>query len=124
MTALPQTPDPTSAPAASARRLVEARYGDGLGAVLGGSAAGGRFTARSDLDIAVLLPEGGRDRRRPSATRGDAPRSSSTPPPACAPSSPRAAPTAAPPWPSSTPAPYPCTTRTDSPPSGAARPAR
>ncbi|MGW9380045.1 nucleotidyltransferase domain-containing protein [Streptomyces albidoflavus] len=56
-----QTPEP--APAASARRLVEARYGEGLAAVLGGSAAGGRFTARSDLDIAVLLPEGGRNRR-------------------------------------------------------------
>ncbi|MEU7373420.1 nucleotidyltransferase domain-containing protein [Streptomyces albidoflavus] len=63
MTPPAQTPDPVSAPAASARRLVEARYGDGLAAVLGGSAAGGRFTARSDLDIAVLLPEGGRDRR-------------------------------------------------------------
>ena len=63
MTAPAQTPDPVSAPAAAARRLVEARYGEGLAAVLGGSVAGGRFTARSDLDIAVLLPEGGRGRR-------------------------------------------------------------
>ncbi|MFD5185174.1 nucleotidyltransferase domain-containing protein [Streptomyces sp. NPDC058372] len=60
----PETrPAPAHDPAASALRLVEARYGDGLAAVLGGSAAGGRFTARSDLDIAVLLPDDGRDRR-------------------------------------------------------------
>ncbi|MGF0165324.1 hypothetical protein ACQRET_14970 [Streptomyces koyangensis] len=42
MTAPAQTPDPVSAPAAAARRLVEARYGEGLAAVLGGSAAGGQ----------------------------------------------------------------------------------
>ncbi|MBF4133535.1 MULTISPECIES: nucleotidyltransferase domain-containing protein [Streptomyces] len=50
---------PAPPPDASAHRLVKARYGDGLAAVLGGSAAGGGFTARSDLDIAVLLPDGG-----------------------------------------------------------------
>ena len=42
---------------ASASRLVAARYPHVLGALLGGSAARGRATASSDLDVAVLLPD-------------------------------------------------------------------
>ncbi|MFE6398484.1 nucleotidyltransferase domain-containing protein [Streptomyces alboflavus] len=42
---------------ASASRLVAARYPHALGALLGGSAARGRATASSDLDVAVLLPD-------------------------------------------------------------------
>ncbi|ADI11042.1 nucleotidyltransferase [Streptomyces bingchenggensis BCW-1] len=49
--------------AREARRLVFARYPDALGAVLGGSSASGRATPGSDLDIAVLLPDGGISRR-------------------------------------------------------------
>ncbi|MFD0413486.1 nucleotidyltransferase domain-containing protein [Streptomyces sp. NPDC127108] len=43
---------------AAASRLVAARHPHALGALLGGSAAQGRATAGSDLDVAVLLPEG------------------------------------------------------------------
>ncbi|WP_055563179.1 nucleotidyltransferase domain-containing protein [Streptomyces atriruber] len=46
-------------PAAHAARLVTALFPDALGAVLGGSAAQGRATATSDLDVAVLLPDSG-----------------------------------------------------------------
>ncbi|CAD5966578.1 nucleotidyltransferase domain-containing protein [Streptomyces cyaneofuscatus] len=41
-----------------ARRLVAERYPQAVGALLGGSAAQGRATAGSDLDVAVLLPDG------------------------------------------------------------------
>ncbi|MEW2194712.1 nucleotidyltransferase domain-containing protein [Streptomyces microflavus] len=41
-----------------ARRLVEECYPQAVGALLGGSAAQGRATAGSDLDVAVLLPDG------------------------------------------------------------------
>ncbi|MER6121564.1 nucleotidyltransferase domain-containing protein [Streptomyces sp. NPDC001795] len=46
-----------------ARRLVADRCPDALAAVLGGSTARGRATATSDLDIAVLLPDGDVTRR-------------------------------------------------------------
>lgn len=42
---------------ASASRLVAARYPHALGALLGGSAARGRASTTSDLDVAVLLPD-------------------------------------------------------------------
>lgn len=42
-----------------ARRLVDERYPDALAAVLAGSAASGRAKASSDLDIAVLIADGG-----------------------------------------------------------------
>ncbi|MEU3619021.1 nucleotidyltransferase domain-containing protein [Streptomyces sp. NPDC006872] len=42
-----------------ARRLMRDRFPDALAAVLGGSAAEGRATAGSDLDIAVLIGDGG-----------------------------------------------------------------
>ncbi|MEU5214500.1 nucleotidyltransferase domain-containing protein [Streptomyces sp. NPDC020742] len=48
---------------AAALRLVTERFPDALGALLGGSAAHGRATPTSDLDIAVLLPEGDTSRR-------------------------------------------------------------
>lgn len=48
---------------ASASRLVAARHPHALGALLGGSAAQGRATASSDLDVAVLLPDGHRSGR-------------------------------------------------------------
>lgn len=41
-----------------ARRLVRERFPDALAAVLAGSTARGRATAGSDLDIAVLVPDG------------------------------------------------------------------
>ncbi|MER7750766.1 nucleotidyltransferase domain-containing protein [Kitasatospora sp. NPDC097643] len=41
-----------------ARRLLAERFPDALGAVLAGSAAAGRATATSDLDLAVLLADG------------------------------------------------------------------
>lgn len=44
--------------AAQARRLVSTRFPDALGAVLGGSAASGRVTAGSDLDLAILARVG------------------------------------------------------------------
>lgn len=42
---------------ASASRLVAARYPHALGSLLGGSAARGRASTTSDLDVAVLLPD-------------------------------------------------------------------
>ncbi|MFD7641646.1 nucleotidyltransferase domain-containing protein [Kitasatospora sp. NPDC059795] len=49
----------TSDQIVQARRLVNDRFPDALAAVLAGSAASGRATASSDLDIAVLMPEDG-----------------------------------------------------------------
>ncbi|MFE0463387.1 nucleotidyltransferase domain-containing protein [Kitasatospora sp. NPDC058965] len=46
-----------------ARRLAAARFPDALAVVLGGSAAAGRATASSDLDLAVLVPDGGESLR-------------------------------------------------------------
>ncbi|NKI41141.1 nucleotidyltransferase domain-containing protein [Streptomyces physcomitrii] len=46
-----------------ARDLVKDRFPHALGAVLGGSAAQGRAAATSDLDVAVLLPDGDASRR-------------------------------------------------------------
>ncbi|MFI8102512.1 nucleotidyltransferase domain-containing protein [Streptomyces sp. NPDC086023] len=46
-----------------ARRLVAERFPDALGAVLAGSTAAGRATATSDLDLAVLVEDGGETRR-------------------------------------------------------------
>ncbi|WJV50814.1 nucleotidyltransferase domain-containing protein [Streptomyces flavofungini] len=48
---------------AAAARLVAARHPHALGALLGGSAAHGRATASSDLDVAVLLPDRGHSGR-------------------------------------------------------------
>jgi predicted nucleotidyltransferase len=59
-------PHPPPAPATAldqARRLLDGRYPDALAAVLGGSTARGRATVTSDLDIAVLLPDGDVTRR-------------------------------------------------------------
>lgn len=49
--------------AGEARCLVAERFPQAVGALLGGSAAQGRATAGSDLDVAVLLPEGEAGRR-------------------------------------------------------------
>ncbi|MFD4630632.1 nucleotidyltransferase domain-containing protein [Streptomyces sp. NPDC058284] len=49
--------------AAQALRLVNTRYPQALGALLGGSAAHGRAAPTSDLDIAVLLPDPDTSRR-------------------------------------------------------------
>ncbi|MFI6763929.1 nucleotidyltransferase domain-containing protein [Streptomyces sp. NPDC050355] len=49
--------------AAEALRLVTDRFPHALGALLGGSAAHGRATSTSDLDVAVLLPDSDRSRR-------------------------------------------------------------
>ncbi|MEU8512016.1 nucleotidyltransferase domain-containing protein [Kitasatospora sp. NPDC048722] len=46
-------------PVDQARRLVAERFPDALAAVLAGSTVTGRATASSDLDLAVLLPDGG-----------------------------------------------------------------
>ena len=46
-------------PIDQARRLVRDRFPNALAAVLGGSVAAGRATASSDLDIAVLIGDGG-----------------------------------------------------------------
>ncbi|MCC0100274.1 nucleotidyltransferase domain-containing protein [Streptomyces flavotricini] len=46
-------------PIDQARRLVRGRFPDALSVVLAGSTATGRATASSDLDIAVLLDDGG-----------------------------------------------------------------
>ncbi|WP_411084575.1 nucleotidyltransferase domain-containing protein [Streptomyces sp. cmx-18-6] len=43
--------------------LVGTRFPQAVGALLGGSAAQGRATASSDLDVAVLLPDGDTGRR-------------------------------------------------------------
>ncbi|MEW2395255.1 nucleotidyltransferase domain-containing protein [Streptomyces sp. NPDC046862] len=48
---------------AEALRLVTARFPQALGAMLGGSAAQGRATPASDLDVAVLLPDSDSSRR-------------------------------------------------------------
>lgn len=50
-------------PAAQALRLVTTLFPHALGALLGGSAAQGRATATSDLDVAVLLPDSDTSRR-------------------------------------------------------------
>ncbi|MGW1376865.1 nucleotidyltransferase domain-containing protein [Streptomyces sp. NPDC002446] len=52
-----------AAPAAQALRLITSRYPNALGAILGGSAAQGRETPTSDLDVAVLLPDSDISRR-------------------------------------------------------------
>ncbi|WP_405021230.1 nucleotidyltransferase domain-containing protein [Kitasatospora sp. NBC_00070] len=49
----------TSNPVDQARRLVRDRFPDALAAILAGSTASGRATASSDLDIAVLVGDGG-----------------------------------------------------------------
>ncbi|MFB9530328.1 nucleotidyltransferase domain-containing protein [Nonomuraea roseola] len=46
-------------PIDQARRLACDRFPDALAVTLAGSAAAGRATARSDLDIAVLVEDGG-----------------------------------------------------------------
>ncbi|MFJ6937309.1 nucleotidyltransferase domain-containing protein [Streptomyces sp. NPDC101132] len=46
-----------------ARRLVAERFPDALGVVLAGSTAAGRATPTSDLDLAVLVEDGGDTRR-------------------------------------------------------------
>ncbi|OKI28899.1 nucleotidyltransferase domain-containing protein [Streptomyces sp. CB03911] len=51
------------APVEQARRLVRDLFPDALAAVLAGSTARGRATAGSDLDIAVLVRDGGETRR-------------------------------------------------------------
>ncbi|WP_411143784.1 nucleotidyltransferase domain-containing protein [Streptomyces sp. x-80] len=50
-------------PTAQALRLVTTLFPHALGAVLGGSAARGRATPTSDLDVAVLLPDSDTSRR-------------------------------------------------------------
>ncbi|MFD6278194.1 nucleotidyltransferase domain-containing protein [Streptomyces sp. NPDC060209] len=55
--------DQSAADVHAAGRLVSARYPEAIGAVLGGSAARGRSTPTSDLDITVLLPDHGARRR-------------------------------------------------------------
>ncbi|MFI0220430.1 nucleotidyltransferase domain-containing protein [Streptomyces lydicus] len=49
--------------ASEARRLVTHRFPHAVGAILGGSAAQGRTSASSDLDVAVLLPDSDTTRR-------------------------------------------------------------
>ncbi|MEV7108057.1 nucleotidyltransferase domain-containing protein [Streptomyces atroolivaceus] len=56
-------PDRTCTDVRTACLLVSSRYPEATGAVLGGSAARGRSTPSSDLDITVLLPDHGRRRR-------------------------------------------------------------
>ncbi|WSN53488.1 nucleotidyltransferase domain-containing protein [Streptomyces sp. NBC_01296] len=46
-------------PIDQARRLVRSRFPDALSVILAGSTATGRATANSDLDIAVLIEDGG-----------------------------------------------------------------
>ncbi|MFI1286793.1 nucleotidyltransferase domain-containing protein [Streptomyces sp. NPDC020858] len=48
-----------AAPVDQARRLVRDRFPDALSVILAGSTATGRATATSDLDIAVLIDDGG-----------------------------------------------------------------
>ncbi|MGY5075685.1 nucleotidyltransferase domain-containing protein [Streptomyces nigrescens] len=52
-----------AAPTALALGLVTSRFPHALGATLGGSAAQGRATPTSDLDVAVLLPDSDTSRR-------------------------------------------------------------
>ncbi|MEX0173036.1 nucleotidyltransferase domain-containing protein [Streptomyces sp. LMG1-1-1.1] len=53
----------TADPVDQARRLVHARFPDALAVILAGSTAAGRATAGSDLDLAVLVPDGGESYR-------------------------------------------------------------
>lgn len=55
--------DEQAAPTDQALRLIASRYPQALGAILGGSAAQGRATATSDLDVAILLPDSDTSRR-------------------------------------------------------------
>lgn len=55
--------DDQAAPTAQALRLIASRYPQALGAILGGSAAQGRATPTSDLDVAILLPDSDTGRR-------------------------------------------------------------
>ncbi|MGA5566686.1 nucleotidyltransferase domain-containing protein [Streptomyces platensis] len=55
--------DEQAAPTEQALRLIASRYPQALGAILGGSAAQGRATATSDLDVAILLPDSDTSRR-------------------------------------------------------------
>ncbi|WP_349017387.1 nucleotidyltransferase domain-containing protein [Streptomyces cavernicola] len=55
--------DDRDSPASEALRLVTHHFPHAVGAVLGGSAAQGRATASSDLDVAVLLPASDSTRR-------------------------------------------------------------
>ncbi|WP_406424482.1 nucleotidyltransferase domain-containing protein [Streptomyces sp. NBC_00842] len=48
---------------AQALRLVTERFPHAVGAILGGSAAQGRATPTSDLDVAILLPDSDTGRR-------------------------------------------------------------
>jgi Nucleotidyltransferase domain len=57
-------------PVAQARQLVAEQAPAALVAVLGGSAAAGRATGTSDLDIAVLVPDGAETRRETLRFRG------------------------------------------------------
>ncbi|MEV6318843.1 nucleotidyltransferase domain-containing protein [Streptomyces sp. NPDC051776] len=50
-------------PADQALELIKDRFPHALGAILGGSAAEGRATASSDLDVAILLPDWETSRR-------------------------------------------------------------
>lgn len=50
-------------PVDQARRLARQRFPDALAVLLAGSTAAGRATATSDLDIAVLIRDGGETRR-------------------------------------------------------------
>ncbi|MFI7095873.1 nucleotidyltransferase domain-containing protein [Streptomyces lydicus] len=50
-------------PASEALRLVTHRFPHAVGAILGGSAAQGRTSASSDLDVAILLPASDTSRR-------------------------------------------------------------
>ncbi|MFD5700918.1 nucleotidyltransferase domain-containing protein [Streptomyces lasiicapitis] len=58
-------------PQAEALRLVQARFPHALGALLGGSAAHGRATPTSDLDVAILLPDADSDTSRREVVRHD-----------------------------------------------------
>lgn len=55
---------------AHALRVVAERFPHALGALLGGSAAQGRATAASDLDVAVLLPDSDVSRREVTRHEG------------------------------------------------------
>lgn len=55
--------DDTAGPVDQARRFAATHFPDALGVVLAGSTASGRTSATSDLDIAVLIEDGGEIRR-------------------------------------------------------------
>ncbi|MEU6589607.1 nucleotidyltransferase domain-containing protein [Streptomyces sp. NPDC046881] len=55
--------DAPSHPVNQARRLAAECFPDALSVVLAGSAASGRVTTTSDLDVAVLIEDGGETRR-------------------------------------------------------------